>query len=438
VISLHPRPDPFHRCPYCQILLQVNGWYIPGVRNLAELQCPQCGLEFYGDLPVGHGLHYPMLLERSTGIVHNAYHVDWFADALGDSYARRINSPIGFSAENFRPLCRVVLLNCLDAMYGHCLLKLLNAQYYLDHHPNLDLVVLIPRFLRWMVPEGVAGIWMVDLPLKRGSEWNDWLAGEIKRQIEPLDKCWLSVALSHPHPADYNIERFTRVHPFPVTEWEKRLEKPAITFIWREDRIWKNTRQHRCFQKLVQPIIRRLGLIDTHINKQQQQVIMLSQSLRQDFLNLDFAVVGLGCPGGLPDWINDLRRLEIDQQVEQAWCERYANSHIVIGVHGSNMLLPSAHAGAVVELVPLDRWDNLIQDILRVEEDNRTTLYQHKFLPLDASPAIVAIVVGSLLRYFPIAMLNFDPRWRDHKILQSDPTLIAKKRREIVERLTNL
>jgi hypothetical protein len=405
---------------------------------LAELKCRQCGLEFYGDLPAGHGLDYPMLLDQATGIVHDENKVEWFANSLRDSYAHRLNSPIGFSIENFRPLRRVVLLNCLDAVYGHCLLKLLNAQYYLDHHPDLDLVVLIPRFIRWMVPDGVAGIWTVDLTLKRGSEWNDWLAGEIKRQIEPLEQCWLSVALSHPHPVDYNIERFTRVRPFPVPEWDKHLTKPAVTFIWREDRMWKNTGQLGYFQKMVQPIKQRLGLIDTRLNEQHQQVIMLAQSLRQDFRNLDFAVVGMGCPGGLPDWIIDLRRLEIDQQVERAWCERYATSHVVTGVHGSNMLLPSAHAGAVVELVPPDRWNNLIQDILRIEEDSRTTLYQHKFLPLDASPAIVALAINSLLRYFPIAMLNFNPRWRDRKILQNDPTLIAKRRREIVEWLTDL
>jgi len=150
MIRLHPIPDADHTCPYCQVRLEVRGWYIPGMRNLADLKCPQCGRKFYGDLPVGHGLYYPMLLEPDTGIVHDKHGVNWFANWLRDSYANRVNSPVKFTVEDFRPLKRPVLLNCLDRLYGHCILKLLNAQYYLDHHSNIDLIVLVPRFLRWM------------------------------------------------------------------------------------------------------------------------------------------------------------------------------------------------------------------------------------------------------------------------------------------------
>lgn len=437
MIRLHPIPDGDHTCPYCQVPLAVRGWYIPGMRNLADLKCPQCGLDFYGDLPAGHGLYYPMLLERATGIVHGQHHVDWFANWLRDSYAHRVNTPIGFSVEDFRPLRQIVLLNCLDVLYGHCLLKLLNAQYYLDHHPELDLVVLVPRFLRWMVPDGVVAIWTADLPLGRGIEWNDWLAAEINRQIEPLEKGWLSVALSHPYPADYDIKRFTRVRPFPVDEWDTRLERPTVTFIWREDRIWQNVNHYGCFQKLVQRLKRRLGLSQHLLHEQKQQVVSLAQALRRTFPQLDFAIAGLGCSGGLPNWISDLRSLEIDEYVEKTWCERYAKSHIVIGVHGSNMLLPSAHAGAVIELVPGERWGNLIQDILVVGQDIRETMYRYRFLPLDTSPTVIAEVIKFLLRYFPIARLNFNRQWSDHEATQGNFSLIAKRRREITKRLAD-
>ncbi|GAG46696.1 unnamed protein product, partial [marine sediment metagenome] len=217
---------------------EVRGWYIPGMRNLSGLKCPQCKVEFYGDLPVGHGLHYPMLLEVKTGIVHDKYAVDWFANWLQDSYANRVKTPVEFITENFKPLKKPILLNCIDTLYGHSLLKLLNAQYYLDHCSDFDLILLVPRFLCWMVPDGVAAIWTVDLPLKRGIEWNDWIASEIKRHIEQFESCWLSVAFSHPYPEDFAIERFTRVQPFPIDEWIVRLEKPTVTFIWREDRNW--------------------------------------------------------------------------------------------------------------------------------------------------------------------------------------------------------
>lgn len=436
MIHLHPLPGTYHNCPYCHIRLEVKGWYIPGMRNLADLRCSRCGRDFYGDLPAGHALYYPMLLEQDTGIVHNEHHVEWFAKWLHDSHVNRVDLPINFTIEEFLPVKQPILLNCLDKLYGHCLLKLLNAQYYLDYCPGFDLVVLIPRFLRWMVPDGVAAIWTVDLPLKRGTEWNNWLDAEIKRQIKPFEVCWLSVGLSHPHPEDYNIERFTRVRPFPIDEWDIRLKQPVVTFIWREDRVWGESYRHGLRQALTQQIKLRFG-IQPQLNEQKRQVVALAESLRRAFPQIDFAVAGLGNTGGLPDWINDLRTLNITENIEKKWCEQYARSHIVIGVHGSNMLLPSAHAGAVVELVPTERWGNLIQDILLTPREVRETIFRHKFLPVHTSATIIAEVIISLLRWLPNTLLNFNRPWCDHKAVQNDPQLIIRRRQEIAKRLAD-
>src|SRR5450759_2091288 len=170
MIRLHPIPEVSHHCPFDNAKLEPIGWCIPGMRNLADLRCPECGREFYGDLLAGHGLNYPMLLDKQTGKVHDPYKVEWFADWLRNSYANRSKEPLGFVEEDFRPVRSPLLLNCLDTLYGHCLLKLLNAQHYLEHRPDLDLVVLVPKMMRWMVPDGVAAIWTVDLPLGRGTE----------------------------------------------------------------------------------------------------------------------------------------------------------------------------------------------------------------------------------------------------------------------------
>lgn len=182
MIRLHPAPDAEHNCPYCELQLDVRGWYIPGMRNLAAMVCPKCGRSYYGDLPAGHGLYYPMLLQRDNGRVHDVNGVPWFADWLRLSYASRSTTPLGFSVEEQRGIRKPILLNCLDTVYGHCLLKLLNAQYYLDQRPDLDIIVLIPRFLRWLVPDGTA-IWTVDLPLSRGTEWSDWLAEQLHKRV---------------------------------------------------------------------------------------------------------------------------------------------------------------------------------------------------------------------------------------------------------------
>ena len=379
MIPLHPMPAVDQWCPYCHVRLEVNGWYMPGMRSLADLACSRCARTFYGDLPSGHGLHYPMLLEKSTGTVHDRFGGSWFASWLQRSFATRSSIPIGFEAEETPPLRRAVLLNCLDRLYGHCVLKLLNAQYYLDHRPDVGLIVLVPRNLRCLVPDGVSAVWTADLPLERGIEWNDWLAQEIHRRICFLEECYLSVAFCHPHSADIDIERFSRVKPFPLAEWDRRLQQPTVTFIWRADRAWAGSSSMlRC-------------------DRQSRHVVALAMQLREKFPRLDFAVAGMGKAGGLPTWITDLRVTECDVSTERALCERYAKSHVVIGVHGSNMLLPSAHAGAVVELMPSDRWGNMIQDLLLQRDDQRETLFRYRIVPLTISVESLCDIVASVL-----------------------------------------
>ena len=413
MIRLHPIPDAEHTCPHCRTPLQIKGWYIPGMRNLADMVCPKCERSYYGDLPAGHGLYYPMLLEQGSGVAHDIYGVPWFADWLRRSYAQRSDRQIPFHVESRKPVKRAILLNCLDTLYGHCLLKLLNAQYYLDHKPEWDLIVLVPRLLRCMVPEGVAEIWTVDLPLGTGTEWNDWLANELRKHIEAMDECWLSVAFSHPHPEDFNIERFTRVRPFPIDEWQIRLQHPTVTFIWRDDRLWDFDQQG-----LVSRLYNRIEVIagkhTNRVERQRNRVIKLAETLRLEFKELDFAIVGTDKSGEFPTWITDLRKTTPDDSTERNWCERYASSHVVMGVHGSNMLLPSAHAGAVVELMPNERWGNILQDILFRPDDLRETVFRCRIVPVDAPVKDVALIVTSMLtdhRYF---LINMRSEFCDH------------------------
>ena len=396
-VRLHPLPDAQHECPHCRVRLDVTGWRITGMRNLADLRCPSCEREFYGDLAAGQALYTPMLLEKATGAVHDAHGVEWFAAWLRDSYARRADAPVPFDVQERLPITRrVVLLNCLDTLYGHSLLKLLNAQHHLDRQRDVDLVVIVPSFLAWMVPDGVAQVWDVGLPLRRGTEWNEWLAREIRRRVEAFGGASLSHALSHPRPDEYDIERFTRVRPFPLEEWDARLERPSVTFIWRDDRPW------RAEDSTARGRLSRLIPVSSHRPLGQHQLVSaLAEALRRDWPALDFAVAGLSAAKrgeGLPAWVEDLRRPAADESDERRWCERYAASHVVVGVHGSNMLLPTGHAGGLVELIGPERWGNFTQDVLfRDAGDCRETLFRYRFVPHSTSPDAVAQLVSLLL-----------------------------------------
>ena len=406
------------------------------MRTLAEFNCLKCGHEYFGDLPVGHGLHFPVLIDSASGDVYGENKTDWFDRWLKESYAKRIETPLSFTIETFQELRKPLLLNCLDTMYGHSLLKLLNAQYHLDQDAGFDLITLVPRFLRWMVPKGVAEIWTVDLPLNRGIEWNTWLADEISKRIAPFNQCWISLAIPHPALEDFSISRFTGVDPFPLHQWASRLQKPFVTFVWRDDRPWWDLNSYTSVQGLPRRLMRRLSktpLPKVQLKEQKEKVITLARSVRKVFAEVDFAVAGIGDPGGMPEDILDLRMRRPTDEIEKGWVTRYAESHIVIGVHGSNMLLPSAHAGAVLEFVPSNRWGNVIQDLIPTGTDSRSALYRYRFLPLETPVEETARIIVSLLSYFPEAELLFERPWNDHSSIRKYYRRIvnARKRKQM-------
>ena len=113
--------------------------------------------------------------------------------------------------------------------------------------------------------------------------------------------------------------------------------------------------------------------------------------------DIQFSIVGIGKFGEFPSWINDLRSTQINSLTERNWCELYSKSHIVIGVHGSNMLLPSAHAGSTIALMPIDRWGNVIQDFLVKQYDTRKALLLYRCLPISIHDNELVEVIHRLL-----------------------------------------
>lgn len=399
MITLRPSPSPTHDCPHCERKLTVEGWYVPGMRCLAVEECPECGRSFYGDLPVGHGLYYPCLLEAKTGTVHQDADAPWFAEWLETAYANRREEPLKFRVDDADAIERPVVLNCLDRIYGHSLLKLLNAQAHLDPPEERDLVVIVPEPLEWCVPDGAAA-WTVGLPFDRGTEWNDWLAGAIRDRLAPLDEVALCRAFAHPHPLDIDVERFTGVEP---ADRPKRADDdggPTVTFVWRDDRTWTPSIQSpRLRSRLVGAGLRasrRTGL-DLGARIQARRFVSVAERLRRRDETVEVVIAGLGSDGSFPAWIADERVADPGPAEERALCRRYARSEVVVGVHGSNMLLPSAHAAATVELVPPDRWGNVVQDLLPRADDRRRALFETRLLPFESTPATLAEVVSSIL-----------------------------------------
>src|SRR3954453_10093496 len=159
---LYPEPSTAGQCPRCGTPLGVIALRCAGWRYVLEGKCRGCGHVYLQDLPSGHGLVYPTTFDLDTGDTFSVPQSDWFAHALTQAWRRPDYAPVGFRAEGQRATGRAILLNCLDPVYGHAVLKLLNA----GAKPTPS-IVMVPASLEHLVPEAVPERWIVDAPHAR-------------------------------------------------------------------------------------------------------------------------------------------------------------------------------------------------------------------------------------------------------------------------------
>ena len=360
-------------CPSCRtIKLKHKGIIWQGIHICSDSFCPRCEEEYLCDLPAGQGLITPCILIKKTGDIvgSNNSNENWFTYSLKQIKSSK-SEPINFQIEKFSNEKKVIILNALDFIHGHCTARLFNAEEYLVSDSEYGLILIIQPFLRWMIPEGVAEIWTVSLSMRNALNYYSYINERINEELTRFDEVLLSSAYNFPDGLD--ISKFTRVSVHNYNSNHFR-----ITFIWREDvnrLLHKRSLLTRGLKKLSMGYIFRLG--------QFFKVVYLFKRLRKIMPDAAFTVAGLGRFGNFPSWISDCRTETFNNSIEKKLCEIYSQSRLVIGVHGSSMILPSAHAGMAISLMPNKRWGNFAQDLVFNEKYDRLSVYQKRILPIE-------------------------------------------------------
>ena len=384
-IQIKPTLDLNFNCHNCQGSLEPSGIFWQGMNICAKATCNRCHAEILSSLPVGHTIHHPFQVDvRNNSISGSEPSQSWLSGALLKSLKSPQDEKVNIRKEILRQADSVIILNCIDYLYGHCLLKLLNAQRHLEKQSSYGVVVIIQPFLRWMVPDGIAEIWTVDLPLKNGALYHPNLNEFIHKQSQRFREIKVSKAYSHP--SQFDIKKFTRT----FTESSDQ-ERPQITFIWREDRLWCNPILER------RRTLKKLNLISAILWVQNLRIQRLFRLVRKELPKATFSVAGLGTRTKFPDWIEDARVKSFDAASEQRTCQLYANTNLVIGVHGSSLLLPSGHAEMTLDLMPKDRWGNYAQDILYQEQNSRIASFRYRYIPLTTNISLIAYIAQNML-----------------------------------------
>lgn len=342
MIKIHPEIEFMANCPEDGAQLEIKEIVIPNMRCLVDATCPICSNNYYVDLPVGHGLLYPMVINKDSLKIYDQYNIKWFNELLQKSLLEIVKTDIVPKVHHFLKSDKIIILNCLDFLYGHSLLKLLNTQRYIKNYSDLGCCVLVPSQLVHLVPDGVAEIWEFPVSIKEGWKWYHSLDNWIHQQIQSKQEVYLSKVYPHPLNQTYNLNNFAK--DLPDISEEIKNKQPIILLSYREDRLWGRTLSH-----------------------QQQNIQNLYDKLSNIFPELAFILIGFGHKNIINSnhaKIIDLRIDSFNRERDKLWIAYMSIADCAVGVHGSNMLLPSGLAKSTVELVPKDRFGNSVQDFL--------------------------------------------------------------------------
>src|SRR4029079_12049781 len=126
-------------------------------------------------------------------------------------------------------------------------------------------------------------------------------------------------AYPHPHPTTYDLDALVGgIEP-------ERAGRPSIVLSVRDERLWGKDAA-----------------------AQERNVSALWTRIAAAFPEAGCTAVGVGGATTLPSWVGDLRADASHEALERRWLALMRGADLAIGVHGSNLLLPSGLAAATV------------------------------------------------------------------------------------------
>lgn len=375
-------------CPTCKQKMHPKKTIWQGIHVGVKTYCNNCDKHFYQDLEVGHSVSKPCSVDLDDfSLFCDNDPKGWYSEPLRESLKNPSDKHVDFKREIYQTSDKIIILNCIDYLYGHALLKLLNAERHLKSHPDCGLIVIIPKYLEWMTPKGIDEKWIFDIHLKEGKDFFIEFNEKIQNELQRFSHIYLSKAYAHP--SDFDITNFTEVkkHDFQKEEFR-------ISFIWREDRAWINSLiLNKAINKSRNNVLKNILL-----KWQKRKIVQLFSEVKKTFPYAKYTVAGIGKPRKFPVWIDNQIVEKLDANLERKLCHVYSESRAIIGVHGSNMLLPSAHAGMTIDLMPDDRWGNFAQDILYQEEDVRMGCYRYRYIPISQNAKILSKLIVNMVQ----------------------------------------
>ncbi|HEV3271298.1 MAG TPA: hypothetical protein VGZ93_03870 [Candidatus Methylacidiphilales bacterium] len=423
-IPLSPRLDYTITCPNDNVSFPAEDWAIAGTMTMATGTCPQCKTTWWTDLPYGLGFMAPTYINVQTGQVIRPHASEWYAKRIGQGWLHRGDYKCELKVETRRKPRNPCLVNCLYPIYGEAVDGILRSNQLRDS--GMDLILLIPSNLRWLVPDSIAEVWEVQIDANYKYDelavWNNELDRKVKTLVGQLPECWVPQIHQPQYLLEDELKAALQIAPFPREKWYEELRAaPRVTFMWRTQRLYPTGAEvPPLITKLAQrkiPILSALaGALERRLNKknlerQRDAVVAVAEGLRRYLPDLDFAVTGFGRDVSFPAPISDLREERFSIAANQNIIRRTARSHVLIGVHGSSIVPASGFSGAVVELMPDEKLPAILTTLLVNITDAFEALYLYRCIPVTTSSATVVQIVLGILANYPVVHYCYNRRY---------------------------
>lgn len=341
-----------YACPSCGRLNPSDDLIFQGIHILAHCSCSDCKTNYYHTLPLAHAREVPVSFSldgKSTE--YDALRGSWLAEPLINSMTlnRKVTGEIKRNVLSPQKQ-HAILINCLDDCFGHVFTKLCNISVCRTKNPDAHIIALLPEKLSWLIPEQLNEAWMVQGPLNEMNSLVTGLNEFVKEQLSLYESFSLYASSIYADAGEVDFVDYLHVLPFNYT-LANDLPK-QVTFILREDRFWHSGNIEEFLFKLCVKFKLLKYVKGYFCRNQNKRVIKTARKLLKEFPDLRITVAGIGASGKLPDLIEDKRLENTSRDDERSWLDLYAKSHVIAGIHGSNMILPGIQAASMIEIVP--------------------------------------------------------------------------------------
>src|SRR6185312_9336350 len=184
--------------------------------------------------------------------------------------------------------------------------------------------------------------------------------------------------------------------------------------IWRTDRFWKRILPRWADNRITRRIAEN-GVKKLRNRAQFRWILKFAKELKRKVPAVDFAIAGMDSrEQKLPEWVRDFRFPKHSDATAKDQCRRYAESHLVIGCNGSSLVLPSCHAGAVMNIVPRDGWMVSVGSFHFRYTSLADTFFRYSLIPAESSIERIVKIAVQILRDRSMVQIVSGSPWNDH------------------------